>query len=82
MGAFIVKQPNGKYCRFSTMVECPTHWNMTKDDYIELCKERAEKEAIDILENLLYPFEMIKKEYSSLNMPREEFEKILKEMES
>ncbi len=81
MGAFIVKQPNGKYCRFSTMVECPTHWNMTKDDYIELCKERAEKEAIDILENHLYPFEMIKENYSSLNMPREEFAKILKEME-
>ena len=34
MGAFIAKQPNGKYCRFSTIVDCPTHINMTKEDYI------------------------------------------------
>lgn len=26
MAGFIVKQPNGLYCRFSTVVDCPTHY--------------------------------------------------------
>ena len=29
MGAFISKQPNGLYCRFSTIVDTITHYNMT-----------------------------------------------------
>ena len=45
MAGFISKQPNGLYCRFSTVVDCPTDWNMTEEDYIELCKKRAEEEA-------------------------------------
>ena len=35
MGAIIAKQPNGLYCRVSTVVDAPTHYNMTKQDYIE-----------------------------------------------
>lgn len=35
MGSFIAQQPNGLYCRFSTIVDTVTHYNMTKDDYIE-----------------------------------------------
>ena len=34
MLAFICKQPNGKYCRFSTILETVTHINMTEDEYI------------------------------------------------
>ena len=30
MGAFIAKQPNGLYCRFSTVVDCVTHYDMTE----------------------------------------------------
>lgn len=31
MGSFIAQQPNGLYCRFSTIVDTVTHYNMTKD---------------------------------------------------
>ena len=53
MGSFIAQQPNGLYCRFSTIVDTVTHYNMTKDDYIEVCKDRlgkkrGEEEANDI----------------------------------
>ena len=34
MAGFIVKQPNGLYCRFSTVVDCPTHYNITKEYYL------------------------------------------------
>lgn len=44
--SFIVKQPNGLYCKFSTMFDCPVRFNMTEEEYIESCVERAKREAI------------------------------------
>lgn len=43
MAGFVAKQPNGLYCRFSTVIDCPTDWNITAEYYIELCKQKAEK---------------------------------------
>lgn len=43
MAGIIAKQPNGLYCRISTIIDAPTHSNMTKQDYIDLCVERAKK---------------------------------------
>lgn len=80
MGAFISKQPNGLYCRFSTVVDCPTHWNMTEEDYVEMCAERAREEAREVLTRHLRPFEMVKEYFNPMNMTETEFERILKEM--
>ena len=80
MPAFICKQPNGKYCRFSTVVDTITNYNMTEDEYIDLCVQRAIKEARDVLENHLKPFEEVKKQFIPNNDTVEEFNKILKEM--
>jgi hypothetical protein len=43
MGVFIAKQPNGKYCRFSTVVDSVTYYNMSEEDYIEMCAERVSR---------------------------------------
>lgn len=80
MPAFICKQPNGKYCRFSTVVDTVTHINMTEDDYIAMCVVRAIKEARDVLENHLRPFEEVKKQFMPNNDTVEEFNEYLKEM--
>ena len=77
MGSFVAKQPNGLYCRFSTVVDCPTDWNMTADEYIELCKEKAEKEAREVLEKYLQPFDLVKTLYHPNNMTRKEFREFL-----
>jgi hypothetical protein len=45
MGDVITKQPNGKYARFSTIVDNFTHINMTADEYINMCIERAVENA-------------------------------------
>jgi hypothetical protein len=82
MASFICKQPNGLYCRFSTIVDCPTDWNMTEDDYVEMCKERAEREARENLAHYLQPFEMVKERFYPNNMTKEEFEQFLKDVES
>ncbi|CCO11308.2 putative uncharacterized protein [Carnobacterium maltaromaticum LMA28] len=60
----ITEQPNGLYCRFSTITDCPTHYNMTFDDYVKVIHDRgdltlegAQKEALDIVTNYNYDFE-------------------------
>lgn len=80
MAGFVAKQPNGLYCRFSTIVDCPTDWNMTAEDYIELCKRKAEQEAKDVLENYLQPFEMVKDRFYPNNMTEKEFDKFLQDV--
>ena len=80
MGAFISKQPNGLYCRFSTVVDCPTDWNMTAEDYIELCAEKAREEARYTLERYLRPFDWVREHFLPNNMTEEEFEQFMREV--
>lgn len=89
MGAFIFKQPNGRYGRFSTVVDCPTHINMTRDDYVKLIMERngfirqkAEEEADDILKHYLYPYKDCIDSFVDNNMTKEEFAELRVKMES
>lgn len=80
MGRFIAKQPNGLYCLFSTVVDCPTKWNMTEEDYIELCAQEAREEAKFTLERRLRPFDWVKEYFYPNNMTEEEFKKCLLDM--
>lgn len=81
MGAFIARQPNGRLCRFSSVVDCITDYNMTDEEYIEMCAERAREEARDVIAHHLKPYEWVDKYFYPHNMTVEEFEKIKKEME-
>lgn len=63
MSSCICKQPNGLYCRFSSIVDTMTHINMTFDDYINVLMERnhysrekAVEEATDIFKNYLHDY--------------------------
>ena len=54
MPSFIAQQPNGFFCRFSTIVDTVTNINMTREDYINLCKKefgevKGEQEALDVM---------------------------------
>lgn len=84
MGAFISKQPNGLYCRFSTVVDTVTDWNMTEEQYIEMrvqkAMEEARKDAIDTLKRYQRPFSEVKERFFPANNTIEEFNAILKEM--
>ncbi len=85
MPGFIAKQPNGLFCRFSTIVDTVTNINMTKEDYINLCKNefgevKGEQEALDVLGYYLRPFQDVLDSYTPLNDSVEEFTQRLKEM--
>lgn len=82
MGAFIAQQPNGLYCRFSTTTDCPTHHNMTREDYLSngTGTVRNREDGEDILENYLYPFSNVLDLFLPNNMTQQEFDKIVQEM--
>lgn len=82
MGALIAIQPNGRYCRFSSVVDCPTHINMTREDYLNnfTGTTNGREDAEDTLTNYLHPFHEVIKRYNPLNMSEKEFVEVLKEM--
>lgn len=80
MGAFISRQPNGKLCRFSSIVDTVTDYNMTEEEYIEMCAEQAREEARDRVKTKLKPFQWVKDYFKPMEMSEEDFKKILKEM--
>lgn len=84
MGAFIFRQPNGLLGRFSTIVDCPTHHNMTDSEYIELCAQQAREEAIRDLSNksFIKPYKTCLYAFVPGNMSQDDFDKLRKEMET
>lgn len=80
MAGFISKQPNGLYCRFSSVVDCPTHWNMTREDYINMKMQEAKEEAEDVLDNHLKPFELVLESFRNNNMTDKEFNKFKRDV--
>ena len=86
MGAYYAKQPNGLYCRFSTVVDSVTHWNITKEQAINMqlgyldVTPAEQKIREDMFDKRLKPFETIKKDFTAANDTIEEFQDLLKEM--
>lgn len=81
MGGFIARQPNGLLCRFSDTVGCVSHYNLTDEEFIELCAERAREDARDVIKNHLQPFECVLSETEvGENIEEDEWRQILKEM--
>lgn len=78
MGSFIARQPNGLYCRYSGIVDNITHYNMTEEDYIELCVERAKEEAKTTLEKAKPFSEVLERLYPDTKRDLKGMNKILK----
>ena len=55
--------------------------NMTDEEYIEMCAQKAREEAQETLKHSLRPFEEVKASFVPTNMSRDEFNRILKLME-
>ena len=78
--SFVVRQPNGLLCRFSTITDCPTHWNMTEGEYVAMCMEKTRDEARALIKNDLRPFEQIEEDYVPNNMTQKTFEMVMEQM--
>ena len=82
MGAFIARQPNGLLCRFSSVVDTLTHYNMTEEEFIEYYVEKAREDAKWLLEHNVKPFNRVIEEFRPINASVEEFNAYLREMGS
>jgi len=80
--SYIARQPNGLLCRFSTIVDAVTHINMSEDDYIEMCAERAREKAKRDLEDKRFvkSFDCVLEDTRFDNMTYDEWQSYLKEM--
>ena len=78
----IAKQPNGRYCRFSSIVDTFTHINMTKEDYLNNFTGNCESReyAEDILENHLVNFTDALIQVTDLNINIYELREMLAKM--
>lgn len=73
MGSQIIKQPNGLYCVFSSVEDNVTHYNLGKQDIIDLWIEEKKKEIEDSVNNVI-------NELESGNKPYYQFTKTYDEM--
>ena len=80
MGAFIARQPNGLLCRFSSIVDTITSYNMTEEEYINECALKGINEARETIERRIKPFSWVKDSFIPNNMSQEEFDKLIEEM--
>jgi len=78
-GSFIALQPNGLYCRFSSVVECLTHINMTAEDYMNNFTGTVNdaEEAEDILNNYVRSFSAVKGLTTTRNMAPAEWKRTM-----
>ena len=88
--SYIAKQPNGKYCIFSTAIDCPTHINMTKQDYLKYrlkkAIEEAEREVNEMFDEnnasiYIHDIEQVKEDFYPNVMTHAQFSVVLKKME-
>ena len=82
MGGIISRQPNGRYCRYSSVVETFTHINMTREDYINnftgnVCNE---KDGVNTLERHLGNFPDVLSAVSENNMNFQELKDVFIKM--
>lgn len=80
MGSFISQQPNGLFCRFSSVVDCVTDYNMTRRDYILSHISDSAEDAAYRLDHHLRPYELVEEHFCPREMTMEEFQKIQDEM--
>lgn len=82
MGRFVARQPNGKLCIFSTIVDTVTYYDLTEEDYIELKAEEARERAREDLASprFVRPFSEVKSYFAPNCMTQEEFDALCKEM--
>ena len=80
MGAYFAKQPNGLFCRFSSVVDTITHYNMTREEVIDYFIEKAKEDAEYVLEHRLHKFEQVVDDFVPYNNTIEEFDQFVKNM--
>jgi 2-iminoacetate synthase ThiH len=76
MGRQIIKQPNGKYCIFSSVVNNIINYDMSPEDIIETWAEEAKKEITENVNHIIDELNKGGKPYYQFTMTYEELKEI------
>jgi len=72
MGQQIIKQPNGKYCLFSSVVDNVTYYDMTKEEIVEVWTEKAKKDFEEKVNDIVSKLDKGEKPYLQFTLSYEE----------
>jgi len=82
MGQQIIKQPNGKYCLFSSVVDNVTCYDMTKEEIIEVWTEKAKKDFEEKVNDILSKLDKGERPYFQFTLSYEEMLQTILEVHS
>lgn len=68
MGRQIIKQPNGKYCIFSSIVDNVTHYDMSPEEIIETWANEAKQDIETKVKNIITELENDERPYHQFTM--------------
>lgn len=80
MGRQIIKQPNGKYCVFSTMCDNIICYNATPEEIIEWWLEEAKEEVVERVNGVVEKIEKDEKPYRQFTKTYEEMIQLIFEV--
>lgn len=82
MGQQIIKQPNGKYCLFSSVVDNVTYYDMTKEEIVEVWTEKAKKDFEEKVNDIISKLDEGDKPYFQFTLSYEEMLQTILEVHS
>ena len=80
MGKQIIKQPNGKYCIFSSIVDNVTHYDMTIEEIIEEWANEAKNDITEKVKNIVTKLENGEKPYYQFTYSYDDMIALIKEI--
>lgn len=79
MGNQIIKQPNGKYCIFSSVIDSVTCYDMEEQDIINKLVEESKKEIEKKVKEIILELNEGKKPYHQFTITYKEMLRTIKE---
>jgi len=80
MGRQIIKQPNGKYCIFSSIVDSVTHYDMTVEEIIEDWANEAKNKIVEDVKNIIAKLENGEQPYYQFTKSYDKMLELIKEI--
>ncbi|MFV8347254.1 hypothetical protein [Flavobacterium sp. ZB4P13] len=79
MGRQIIKQPNGKYCVLSSIVDNVTHYNMSIDDIVEEWVKEFKNDITEKVNGIVLKIENGEKPYHQFTYSYDEMLELIRE---
>jgi hypothetical protein len=80
MSRQIIRQPNGKYCIFSSIVDNVTHYDMSVEDIIEEWANESKNKIVEDVKNIVSKLENNEQPYYQFTQSFDDMLSLIKEI--